>query len=72
MKSTKPVILVSNDDGFSAQGLHFLTEIMCEFGEVYVVAPEQHQSGMAHALTFQVPLRAKCRKNDENLHRFLD
>lgn len=68
MKSTKPVILVSNDDGISAQGLHFLTEIMCEFGEVYVVAPEQHQSGMAHALTFQVPLRAKCRKNDENLH----
>lgn len=68
MAKKRPIILVSNDDGITAQGIQFLTEIMCEFGEVYVVGPQSHQSGMAHALTFQVPLRAKCLQESENLH----
>lgn len=68
MKNKRPIILVSNDDGIDAQGIHFLSNIMCEFGEVYVVAPREHQSGMAHALTFKVPLRAKCISESEHLH----
>ncbi|MCQ2958833.1 MAG: 5'/3'-nucleotidase SurE [Bacteroidales bacterium] len=64
----RPVILVSNDDGINAQGIQFLTEVMREFGEVYVVGPHDHQSGMSHALTFMVPLRAKCLKDTPDLH----
>ena len=35
----KPLILVANDDGISAPGLRALIEVMNEFGEVVVVAP---------------------------------
>ncbi len=51
------LILVVNDDGIHANGLKALTEVAQKFGEVYVVAPSEGQSGMAHALTIKVPIR---------------
>ncbi len=51
-------ILVTNDDGAGAQGLRVLTKIAQQLtDDVWVVAPEQNQSGASHALTLQVPLR---------------
>lgn len=54
---SKPLILVSNDDGISSRGIHTLIEIMQELGEVVVVAPDSPQSGMGHAITIGEPLR---------------
>lgn len=53
----RPVILVTNDDGISAPGLHNLVEAISDLGEVVVVAPDKPQSGMGHAITIGVPLR---------------
>lgn len=53
----KPLILVSNDDGIDATGIRTLVEIMCELGEVVVVAPDSPQSGMGHAITIGNTLR---------------
>lgn len=51
-------ILVTNDDGAGAQGLRILQKIAEQLtDDVWVVAPEQNQSGASHALTLQVPLR---------------
>jgi 5'-nucleotidase len=51
-------ILVTNDDGAGAQGLRVLQKIAEQLtDDVWVVAPEQNQSGASHALTLQVPLR---------------
>lgn len=51
-------ILVTNDDGAGAQGLRVLQDIAAQLtDDVWVVAPEQNQSGASHALTLQVPLR---------------
>lgn len=47
----KPLILVTNDDGVTAPGLKTLIEVMCELGDVVVVAPDSPQSGMGHAIT---------------------
>lgn len=44
-------ILTTNDDGFNAAGIHVLAEIMCQFGNVTVIAPKQHQSGMSMAVS---------------------
>lgn len=52
-----PLILVTNDDGFSAGGLTALTGAMESLGEVWVVAPQLQQSAMSHALTLHKPLR---------------
>ena len=53
---TKPLILVTNDDGITAPGLRSLIEIMNEIGEVVVVAPDSPQSGMGHAITINSTL----------------
>ena len=51
-------ILVTNDDGAGAQGLRVLQKVAEQLtDDVWVVAPEQNQSGASHALTLQVPLR---------------
>lgn len=51
MNKVKPLILITNDDGVSAPGLRALISVMSEIGEVVVVAPDQPQSGMGHAIT---------------------
>ncbi|MBQ4169799.1 MAG: 5'/3'-nucleotidase SurE, partial [Bacteroidales bacterium] len=40
-----------NDDGYKARGLEALIEIMRPFGEITVVAPKYHQSGMSMAIS---------------------
>ncbi len=54
-----PLILVCNDDGYTAGGIKALTSVAREMGEVVVVAPQLHQSGMSSAITVGKPLRAK-------------
>lgn len=56
---SKPLILVTNDDGILAPGLKALVEVASEFGEVVVVAPDSPQSGQGHAITLELPLRLK-------------
>jgi len=54
-------ILITNDDGFNAEGLRILEESLQPLGEVYVVAPDREQSGQGHALTLNHPLRIERR-----------
>ena len=44
-------ILLSNDDGISAEGLAALRCAVADLGEVTVIAPATHQSGAGHAIT---------------------
>ena len=53
----KPLILITNDDGFTAPGIMALVEAVSEFGELIIVAPDSPQSGMGHAITINNPLR---------------
>lgn len=53
----KPLILVSNDDGITSNGIRLLVELMQELGEVIVIAPDSPQSGMGHAITVGNTLR---------------
>ncbi len=53
-------ILVCNDDGIEAPGIKLLTRIAKSLSrDVWVVAPEQEQSGASHSLTLQRPLRLR-------------
>ena len=53
----KPTILITNDDGVTAPGIHNLVEAVKDLGNVIVVAPDKPQSGMGHAITIGHPLR---------------
>lgn len=57
MTSTRPLILVSNDDGITSHGIRTLVHLMKQLGDVVVVAPNSPQSGMGHAITIAYPLR---------------
>ena len=57
-------ILITNDDGIHAPGLKALESIANSMSsDVWVCAPETDQSGLAHSLTLNEPLR--LRKIDE-------
>ncbi len=53
-------ILVTNDDGIHAPGLDVAARIARSLSDdVWIVAPETDQSGVAHALTLSDPLRLR-------------
>jgi 5'-nucleotidase len=52
-------ILVTNDDGISADGILALAEVATSFGEVAIVAPHHERSACGHGLTMREPLRLK-------------
>jgi 5'-nucleotidase len=49
-------ILISNDDGFRADGIVALYEALKTIAEVEVVAPEHNNSAKSNALTLHTPL----------------
>ncbi len=53
-------ILVTNDDGIHAPGLQVCEEIARALSDdVWVVAPENDQSGVSHSLSLNDPLRLR-------------
>jgi 5'-nucleotidase len=60
-------ILITNDDGYSADGIKILYEMAKSYtSDVWIVAPEYEKSGASHALTFIKDLTLK--KQDENIY----
>ncbi len=49
-------ILVSNDDGYQAEGIKKLTQALSEIAEVIVVAPNENKSAASSSLTIGKPL----------------
>jgi 5'-nucleotidase len=68
--SKKPLILLSNDDGYEAKGLVSLIEIIRSCGDLVVVAPDSPRSGMSTAITVTTPLRIKLVSEEEGLKIF--
>ena len=57
MTGNPPSILVCNDDGVHADGLHTLAAAMNPLGDVTIIAPDRERSAASHALTLHKPLR---------------
>lgn len=66
--SGKPLILISNDDGVDAPGLHRLIETVKDLGEVWAVAPAAAQSGQSSAFTTNSLLRIKEHAGYDGAH----
>lgn len=56
---SKPLILITNDDGITSPGIKALIEVASELGTPFVVAPDSPQSGQGHAITISKPIRLK-------------
>jgi 5'-nucleotidase len=56
-------ILLSNDDGYLAQGLQTLAQALAQYAEISVVAPDKNRSAASNSLTLDLPLRAQLSEN---------
>ena len=55
--STRVKVLLSNDDGVHAPGLHALAAALRKLGRVFICAPDTVRSGASSALTIHEPLQ---------------
>lgn len=62
---SKPLIFVTNDDGYQAKGINSLVEYLEGLGEIVVVAPDGPRSGMSSAITSIQPIRYHKVKEDK-------
>lgn len=67
MTKEKPLILITNDDGLSAKGINELIECLRDLGRLVVMAPDGPRSGMASAITSQVPIKYTLVREEEDL-----
>lgn len=68
MTNDKKLVMISNDDGVGASGLHHLidcTRDLLPDADIIAVAPEGHNSGMSSAISVNSPLRI-TRRPDYN------
>ena len=63
----KPLILISNDDGWQAKGINFLIETLRPVARLLIVAPDGGRSGMACACTFRSPVFRQLIHEEEDL-----
>lgn len=54
---SKPLMLLTNDDGVEAQGLRELHDGLKGLGRIWVVAPAVNQSAASHSFTLRKPIR---------------
>lgn len=52
-------ILVVNDDGIHAEGMHLLVKAVSKIADIYVVAPDRERSASSNSITIHHPLRAR-------------
>ena len=60
-------ILVSNDDGYRAEGIRRLHQALATLADVTVCAPDRNRSGASNSLTLDVPLRV-LDESDPNVY----
>lgn len=63
MQTERPLILISNDDGYHSPGIHALVDMVSDLADVLVCAPEAARSGFSCAFSAVDYLRLK-RRND--------
>jgi 5'-nucleotidase len=59
--TTRPKILITNDDGIESRGLLALKQALEQLGDTTVVAPDTNQSAVGHTKTLMRPLRVRER-----------
>jgi 5'-nucleotidase len=67
MKNEKPLILISNDDGYMAKGINELIKYLRPLGDLVVMAPDSPRSGMACAITADRPVKYALIKKEPGL-----
>ncbi|MFC2089192.1 5'/3'-nucleotidase SurE [Bacteroidota bacterium] len=69
--NNRPLILVTNDDGYKAKGLLALSDIARKFGDVVVISSNESQSGKSHSITIKDPIKYKLREEQKGFASYI-
>lgn len=64
---SRPLILISNDDGYQAKGINCLIDMVRDMGDVVVCAPDAARSGFSCAFSATTPLVLTKRHEEEGV-----
>lgn len=64
MNNKRPLILISNDDGWQSYGIKCLVDFVRDFGDIIVCAPDSARSGFSCAFSAVTPLRLNLHSDD--------
>ena len=67
MNIKRPLLLISNDDGYQSKGIRCLVEMLSDVGDIIVCAPDDARSGYSCAFSATVPLRLQKREQQEGV-----
>ena len=67
MEIKRPLLLISNDDGYQAKGIRQLVEMVSAYGDIIVCAPDSARSGFSCAFSATTPLRLTLQEKREGV-----
>lgn len=67
MEIKRPLLLISNDDGYQSRGIRCLVEMLSDVGDIIVCAPDDARSGYSCAFSATIPLRLQKREQSEGV-----
>jgi 5'-nucleotidase len=70
MEKEKPLILITNDDGYQAKGLRKLISLMRPLGELVVISTEKVMSAKGHSITTTPDLTVKLVERGQDYREY--
>ena len=67
MEIKRPLLLISNDDGYQAKGINCLVDMLKDMADIIVCAPDDARSGFSCAFSAGVPLRLTLQHKEEGV-----
>ena len=67
MENKRPLILISNDDGYQAKGINTLIDMLRPLADIVVCAPDGARSGYSCAFSAELPLRLTLRREEQGV-----
>ena len=67
MEKERPLILISNDDGYQAKGINSLIDMLRPVADIVVCAPDGPRSGFSCAFSAEIPLRLTLQRQEKGV-----
>ena len=67
MEIKRPLLLISNDDGYQAKGINSLIDMLKDIADIIVCAPDDARSGYSCAFSAGIPLRLNLQRKEQGV-----
>ena len=67
MEIKRPLLLISNDDGYQAKGINCLIDMLKDIADIIVCAPDDARSGYSCAFSAGIPLRLNLHRKEQGV-----